>query len=275
MARDYAKTEDEMNLTTNAKLSDSHCHFDFTLFDKTRDTHWHLAQKLGIQRLLIPGVHYQQSARLAAFCQHKPWFFAYGLHPCFLDQHQMQHLSQLEQLSKHSKPLAIGECGLDFRTANDEQKHQQWQYFEGQIDLAAQLKLPLILHAVKTHQQIISCLKRKQFTHGGIIHGFAGSLEQAKDYLALNFKLGIGGLLGKHNNVRLKQIIQALPTSAFLLETDAPDMPADFAQKHSSPAFIALYAQMLAHLKQLHLEQLSEVLEASWQTLFHSHEHPQ
>ncbi len=249
-------------------LSDSHCHFDFSAFANVREKEWQIAQHLGVQRLLIPAISYQQALTLADFCASKPWHYAYGLHPYFLTEHQKQDIERLSKLCQQHKPLAIGECGLDFRNTNELQKKQQWYFFEAQIELAKQHQLPLIIHAVKTHQQIISTLKNKQFNYGGIIHGFSGNLEQAKNYLALNFKLGIGGLIGKNNNWRLQQLIQSLPVDAFMLETDAPDMPPDFAKNNSSPAFIALYAQILAHLKKQPLAQVASTLEQQWHNLF-------
>lgn len=255
-------------------FSDSHCHFDSELFSD--DTHWALAQKHAVKRLLIPGVSYKQSQRLAALCDNKPWYFAYGLHPHFISQHQPNHLDDLYNLIQQKKPIAIGECGLDFhisKKVEDEIQHRNRQlfYFEQQIQIAKQFQLPLILHSVKAHHVVLDRLKSNQFDEGGIVHGFSGSLEQAKEYTKLNIKLGIGGLIAKTNNHRLKSIVKYLPTSAFMIETDAPDMPPDFSRsRQSSPVFVALYAQIIAHLKNIELSQLCADMEQQWQQVFNT-----
>lgn len=253
-------------------FSDSHCHFDSDLFSD--NTHWALAQKYAVKRLLIPGVSYEQSQCLVAFCENKPWYFAYGLHPYFLSQHTPHHLDGLCALIQKNKPIAIGECGLDFnlsKKVDDEIQHKNSQifYFERQIQIAKQFQLPLILHSVKAHHVVLDRLKSNQFDVGGIVHGFSGSLEQAKEYTKLNIKLGIGGLIAKTNNHRLKSIVKSLPASAFMIETDAPDMPPDFSRsRQSSPVFIALYAQIIAHLKNMELSRLCAEMEKQWQQVF-------
>lgn len=258
--------------------SDTHCHFDFEFFSEHRELHWMLAQSHGIKRLLIPGISYEQSSLLESFCAHKPWYFAYGLHPYFLADHKEGHIDMLYELVQMTRPIAIGECGLDFnisKQARDEDAHRkaQQQYFNEQIQLAKQFKLPLILHSVKAHHAVLEALKSNQFDCGGVVHGFSGSLEQAKGYASLNIKLGIGGLIAKTNNYRLKEIVRALTASAFLLETDSPDMPPDFSSnRQSSPVFIALYAQIIAHLKQMTLSELAIQMEQQWQKTFKNYE---
>jgi len=234
---------------------DSHCHFDFEAFDSQRETIWQQAQQAGVAGLLIPGVSLRQSARLAEFCSGKPWFYAFGLHPYFHEQHQADDVQVLRQLVDSHKPLAIGEIGLDWtlakRSADPTQQRQlQWQLFEQQVMLAEQTNLPLILHIRGAHDEAASWLKKRGFSGAGIVHAFSGSVQQGQRWLELGFKLGIGGAMTFPRANKLRTTIKTLPLSSWLLETDAPDMRPAFlsSQAVNSPLSIPLYGQLLASL---------------------------
>lgn len=239
-------------LTTPLSWFDSHCHFDFDVFETNRDEHWQLAREEGLKGLIIPGVNREKGHKLASVCQNKPWFYAQGLHPYFLDQHQIADIDWLEQqLTTDDNVIAVGEIGLDKVLAKTEQQLSlQQQYFYSQVELAQQYKKKMILHIRGMHDEACSYLRQKRFTHGGIVHAFSGSEQQAKAWLDLGFKLGIGGAMTHPRAHKLRRTIRAIPLEAWLLETDSPDMkPAFWAGKHNSPRAIPLLAACLAALK--------------------------
>ena len=263
---------------------DSHCHFDFAEFDHDRDAVWQHSHALGVRHLLIPGIDRQQSEQLVSFCSNGPtgpdgssaWLFAQGLHPYFLARHQPQDLDWLErQLSNAdsdalSGPVAVGEFGLDFRkhTSADE-RQQQLFYFDAQLQLAKRFKKPVVLHGVGAHDQIAAAIRRSGFGHGGVIHAFSGSEQQARRYLDLGFRLGLGGLLLSPRAHRLHRTVRRLPLESWLLETDAPDMtPAAVLPQRNSPQFLPLVAVALARLKDVGLEELKYQQWQSFKRLF-------
>lgn len=201
---------------------DTHCHLDFKAFDHDRDQVIHAATKNEINYFVVPSItknNFQSVIELAN--KNKHIIPALGLHPCFIDEHNLEDLSTLEsQLIKNNIQI-IGEIGLDKRIPNME---KQIVIFEKQIILAKKLKFPVIIHSVKTHAMIIEILKNHQFQNGGIIHAFNGSYEIAIAYLKLGFKLGIGSLLTNPKS-KLLTLIPKLPFEAFVLESDSPDMP--------------------------------------------------
>lgn len=241
---------------------DSHCHFDFDAFANDRLTQWQLACKLGVKGLIIPGVSRSQGQHLAGFCQGKPWFYAQGLHPYFLAQHQVSDIDWLEQqLNTDSNIIALGEIGLDKVMAKTEQQRAlQQQYFAAQVELAKQYNKKVILHVRGMHDQACSYLRQQRFENGGVVHAFSGSEQQAKAWIDLGFKLGIGGAMTHPRAHKLRRTIRAVPVSAWLLETDSPDMKAAFwAQAHNSPVAIVLLAACLASLKKVSLAELSSI----------------
>ncbi len=247
-------------LTTQLSWFDSHCHFDFDVFDADREAHWQQANKEGVRGLIIPGISRQQGQRLASFCQNKPWFYAQGLHPYFLDQHQITDIDWLEQqLITDANVIAVGEIGLDKVLAKTAQQLTlQQQYFYSQVELAQQYNKKLILHIRAMHDEACSYLRQKGFTHGGIVHAFSGSEQQAKAWLDLGFKLGIGGAMTHPRAYKLRRTIRAIPLEAWLLETDSPDMkPAFWAAEYNSPRTIVLMAACLAELKNKSLAEIA------------------
>lgn len=101
--------------------------------------------------------------------------------------------------------------------------------------MAAELKLPLILHSVKTHNELLGMLKQHSLPRGGVVHAFNGSYETAIAYLELGFKLGIGGLLLNKNAKKLRDAVGKLPLDALLVETDSPSMTPGSYRKNAIP----------------------------------------
>ena len=231
---------------------DSHCHFDFPVFQSQRDQHWQWLQQLGLRALVIPAVARQQGEQLSQLCAGKPWFYAQGLHPYFMPEHQPSDLDWLErQMQQDAAIVALGEIGLDKVVA--QQQHnlpQQWSFFSAQVALAQQYKKPLILHIRALHDEACHYLRGQNFTYGGVVHAFSGSMQQAKSWLDLGFKLGVGGAFTHNRAIKLRRTLSALPLEALLLETDSPDMLSAFWRGPThSPAAIPLIAAALATLQ--------------------------
>jgi TatD DNase family protein len=159
--------------------------------------------------------------------------------------------------------VAVGEIGLDFFVPSLTQqaaKEHQIMLFERQLVLAQEFKLPVIVHSRKAVDAVIQGLKRYA-TQGGIAHAFNGSLEQAKRLLDLGFKLGFGGAVTYENARHIRRLAQTLPLEAFVLETDAPDMPPQWlyvdaqsrangaVQKPNTPSQLPKIARIFCELR--------------------------
>jgi TatD DNase family protein len=244
---------------------DSHCHFDFADFDSDREWLWQQCLTAEVEGLLIPGVSRQQGLALPEFCTHQPrWFYALGLHPFFMQEHMDTDIDWLEQQlqTPASKLVAVGEVGLDWRMAPAvSQRRQQLSLLEAQVALARDFRLPLIVHGVASHDELAATLRRLRFDQGGVVHGFSGSLQQARRYLDLGLRLGMGGLISQPRAARVREALTALPLSSWLLETDAPDMtPRFWAEKRNSPLALPLLGVLLARHCQISVEELQNCL---------------
>ncbi len=232
------------------ELVDSHCHLDFPAFASDREAILDHCKKLGIRKIIVPGVTRAGWAGLLSLCsRHSHTLYpALGLHPLFLKRHNKNDLTELASLIAGTRPVAVGEIGLDYYSPHQD-KVLQLYYFDTQLEIAEQAGLPVILHVRKAHDAVLSRLRQRQLK-GGIIHAFNGSLQQAEQYLASGFKLGFGGAVTYWRAKKLRHLARQLPLSALVLETDAPDMaPVNHHGERNRPDYLPEILETLARLR--------------------------
>jgi len=219
--------EKKMNSDEQIRLFDTHCHMDFDAFKGRVTEEFAIARQAGVEKFLIPGCGVFNWNKVEEIARsHKAVYFSMGLHPYFMEHHSEHHLELLHEklLNRNKKCVAIGECGLDFYHSREKEEEQKKLFIE-QIKLANQFQLPLILHSRKAHQETIKQLKRGNIAHGGVIHAFTGSFQQAMDYIHLGFYVGVGGAITYPRAEKTRNTISQLPLDSLVLETDSPDMP--------------------------------------------------
>ncbi|WP_320826290.1 TatD family hydrolase [Reinekea sp.] len=243
---------------------DSHCHLN----DMSHAIEWmKQAEQSDIDRFIIPGTAPQQWPEVIAW-QSARCAIALGTHPWFVDPSQNQAGQLVAALAQHSV-VAIGEIGLDFYPSQSQprpDKAVQQQLFEAQLQIATEHRLPVIVHSVKAHQQVIATLRRLDI-HAGVIHAFVGSVELASQYIDLGFHLGVGPLILKSPKTR--SALAQIPLSHLLLETDAPFSSSGPTAHRTNPLLdLVAVANCLAELKQLGLTQLQTQTRHNSQSLF-------
>ncbi|MEK1908404.1 MAG: TatD family hydrolase [Pseudomonas sp.] len=244
------------------QLIDTHTHLDFPDFDADRAELLARSRAAGVAKLVVLGVYQANWQRLWDLVQQEEGLYAaFGLHPVYLEQHQPEHLTELrdwlQRLAGHPRLCAVGEFGLDYFLEQLDRQRQQ-ALFEAQLTLANDVELPVLLHVRRAHAATIATLKRLRPKRGGIIHAFAGSYEEAREYLKLGFKLGLGGAPTWPQALRLRKVVAQLPLDAIVLETDAPDMaPAMYPNQRNSPEHLADICSALAELRGVSPEELA------------------
>ena len=250
------------------QLIDSHTHLDFPDFDADRVQLLARSRAMGVERMVVLGVYQSHWQRLWDLVQTDSQLYAaFGLHPVYVDQHRPEHVSELgewlNRLAGHPQLCAVGEIGLDFFLPELDRDAQQ-QLFEAQLKLASDFQLPALLHVRRSHAQVIATLKRFRLQRGGIIHAFAGSREEAREYLKLGFKLGLGGAATWPQALRLRKVLADLAPDTIVLETDSPDMaPAMYPNQRNSPEHLPDICRALADVMGLHPEQLAKASTAN------------
>lgn len=271
------------------QLFDSHCHFDFPTFNTDRTTIWQECNARGVAGLLMPGVSPEQWQIMAELCTHfSGFFYAAGIHPHWiarqswypknthelLDEKTLLHIATIISAEiTRSTPegvgqcIAVGECGLDKLIATPFPLQQQ--ILDVHIDVANQLHKPLIIHSVKTHNELLSCFKHNPPRHGGVIHAFSGSLDTAHQFITRGFLLGVGGTITYERAQKTRHTLRNIPLEYLVLETDAPDMPLCGQQgERNSPEYLPRIAQHLADLRGIGIEQVAEVTYQNTRRIF-------
>ncbi|WP_263142154.1 TatD family hydrolase [Pseudomonas sp. RIT-PI-AD] len=249
-------------------LVDTHTHLDFPDFDADRPQVFARCEALGVRRLVVLGVYRENWQRVWDLaCAQPRVSAALGLHPLYLDRHQPEHLEALrawlERLRGDPRLCALGEFGLDYFVPHLDPQRQQG-LFEAQLRLAAEFHLPPLLHVRRAHAACIATLKRLRLERPGIVHAFAGSYEEAREYLKLGFKLGLGGAPTWPQANRLRAVVARLPLEALVLETDAPDMaPSMYPKQRNSPEHLPDICAHLAALKGIDAEALAAASTAN------------
>ena len=249
-------------------LVDSHCHLDAPEFDHDRDAVIQRARQAGVLQQVVPAIAADGWPRLREICGTQAGLFpAYGLHPMFLSAHQPEHLQVLGEWIAREKPLAVGECGLDFFVEGLDASAQQ-HYFDGQLALAHEFDLPVIVHARRAVDTVIASFKRIGKLRG-VVHSFSGSPEQARQLWRMGFLLGIGGPATYERANRLRGLVSTMPLDYLLLETDAPDQPdAGIRGQRNEPARLAQICGTIAQLRGVEAEVVAEATSRNARQLF-------
>jgi TatD DNase family protein len=231
------------------EIIDTHCHLDFEIFDADREQILQDARDVGLIGIVVPGTHQQGWENLLSVCAaHDALYPAIGLHPMFLKQHKESDLGLLEQTIEQTRPIAIGEIGLDARDSELDMDKQLF-YFKQQLCVAQEKELPVILHILKAHDQALKILGNNPVC-GGTVHAFNGSLQQAEQYIGLGFKLGFGGMLTYERSSKLRKLAAELPLESIVLETDAPDMTvSQYQYERNSPVYLPYCLQALSEVR--------------------------
>lgn len=275
------------------QFTDSHCHLDFTEFNSNLSELLSQCEANNIHRIIVPSVNPEHWQRVLSLTEVKHTSIelscALGIHPWFLilqDNNlnkktdvsfQTQQLTQAIDKNRN-KIVALGECGIDVfkakkNTLNEQAFNEnielQQDFFDMQLDIAKQNNLPVIVHHCQSHSLILPLLKKYSLDKAGVIHAFSGSYQQAKDYVDLGFKLGIGGTITYPRAKKTINAIKRLPLASLLLETDAPAMPTMGMQgSHNSPLNILRVFQALVAIRDEPKEIIAEQIEMNVEQLF-------
>ena len=250
------------------ELVDSHSHFDVAEFDADRDAALARARTAGVTRQIVPAITAASFEQVRALCENAAGLYpAYGLHPTFLAEHKPEHLDELSRWIEREKPVAVGECGLDFFVAGLDADTQR-SYFRKQLELGREFNLPLILHARRAVDEVTAAIRRIGNLRG-VVHSFSGSVEQAQQLWKLGFCIGLGGPITYPRAHRLRQIVATMPLEFLLLETDSPDQPLHGHQgTRNEPALLTEVCACAAQLRGVAVEEIAAATTRNAERLF-------
>ena len=238
---------------------DTHCHLDLKPLCDQLPAVLQRACAAGVDRFLVPGIKPEWWQRIKSLATADSRILpAFGIHP------QLAELADgfaLELLAGYAEgAIAIGEIGLDYTPGSPLRELQQ-AAFRRQLGLAVDSGLPVIIHCRGAFADLIRIMKEEGVARvGGLMHAFSGSAETAWECINLGFYISVCGTVTYDNAVRPVKVVQALPLSRLVLETDAPDIsPQPYRGQTNEPAFLVESAKKVAVLKELSLEEVASV----------------
>ncbi len=260
-------------------LIDTHCHLDFAAFDSDRADVLSRAAQAGVGIILNPSIDAANSAMVVGLAeQHETLYAAIGVHPNSSTSWDAGSEVDLKKLAGKKKVVAIGEIGLDYyRDAAP--KKVQHSVFERQLELAADMELPVIVHNREASDDVLRMLLEWQAglmraasplaERPGVLHSFSAGAAMAQKAIAARFFIGFTGPVTFKNAPQLQAIAAALPLENMLVETDSPFLsPHPLRGQRNEPARVKLVAEKVAELKGLTFEEIAAATSANAQRLF-------
>ena len=262
--------------TYSALLADTHCHLMLSDFDRDRPQVLARAREAGLNRLLVPGLDLATSRSAVELAeQHPQVFAAVGVHPHFAETWDNVTETELRMLARSPKVVAIGEIGLDYYR-NLSRPEIQRAVFKAQLDLAAELERPVVIHNRQAIDDIMDHLltwsmdlPQRLDGKAGVLHANSADLETANKAITRGFYIGVAGPVTYLNAQALHQITTRLPLERQILETDAPFLaPHPNRSKRNEPAYVKLVAERFATLQSISLTEAATITSQNAANLF-------
>lgn len=264
-----------MNLDSTG-FFDTHIHLDAFLPEERLQKEITLAHEVGIRNFLVPGVDRKNwAAIMAAVDAVDGAWAAPGVHPMAADSWEADTEKALREILKASQVVAIGEIGLDNNPGFPPLKIQE-TVFRAQLQIAAEMDLPVLIHSRKAWRRTLDILRQEQAKAcGGIMHAFSASREIAAEAVSLNFAIGIGGTVTYPNARRIIEVLESLPEDSIVLETDAPDIPPHpYREEINRPCRLRVIAEKVSEIRGWSLEQTMTVTTGNAFRILHRQPEP-
>jgi TatD DNase family protein len=237
------------------RLFDSHCHLDDKRYQTDLAKVLERARRAGIEGFMVVGINLptaQKAIRIAE--DHPDVYAALGIHPHDAQKCSEAVLEDLIDLAGHDKVCAWGEIGLDFNRMYSPRKVQE-KWFRRQLDIAADLDLPLIFHERDSGGRFLDILQSYPTdTWRGVVHCFSGDRRELAAYLELGLHIGITGIITMQARGRaLRDLVPLIPEDRLLIETDAPYLtpaPERNRARRNEPAFVKSVLLKVAEVRQ-------------------------
>ena len=265
------------------RVIDTHCHLSFPQFDPDREAVLRRARQAGVRLIINPGTDPEQSRAAVTLAGLQPDVYAaVGVHPHAVGTLTDDDFSELQDLARSERVVAIGEVGLEV-SSRSPSLAVQLRWLERFVRLADELNKPVIFHVRNAHQEFRAFLEcvwvpAKPRRSGaspakprrsGVAHCFSGALEDARFYVQHGLLLGVTGIVTFPNANELRAVLRRISLDHLLVETDAPFLaPQAYRGQRNEPAYVQSTAQALASLFPVALDDVELATDASAKNLF-------
>ncbi|MBG9756046.1 TatD family hydrolase [Lysinibacillus sp. fkY74-1] len=239
---------------------DTHVHLNADQYEEDLQEVINRALEAKVEKMVVIGFDRKTIERTMELIEQFDFIYGViGWHPVDAIDCTQEDLEWIEELAAHPKIVGIGETGLDYYWDKSPKDVQQ-VIFRKQIQLAQKINLPIIIHNRDATGDVVKILREENAASvGGVMHCFSGSVETARECIAMNFMISLGGPVTFKNARLPKEVATEIPLEHLMIETDAPYLaPHPYRGKRNEPAFVPLVAEEIARLKGLTIEEIAQ-----------------
>ena len=255
-------------------LVDSHCHLASLTFEgkgpKSLGEAMARARGCGVTHMLSVACTIEDYARMMKIIEPYDGIFnSCGIHPLNLEEAGNWTEEQLLECLKHEKCIALGETGLDYFYAS-ETRDAQLDSFARQIDLANEVKKPLIIHARSAHHDTVTLMREHNARDcGGVMHCFCDGVEMARECLDLGFYISFSGIATFKAADNVREVLEYVPLDRIMVETDCPYLaPVPVRGMDNEPAFVRYTLEFVADFKKTAPSEMARITSENFQRCF-------
>ena len=246
-------------------LIDTHAHFDYTDYDPDRAEVIARATEAAVTEIISIGTRIDSSTRAVELAENFPNIWAtVGIHPGEVDEAPDDAVERLRALAQSSRVVAVGEIGLDYHRLPENpaeaEANKEWQavLFRQQLELTAELGLNAVIHQRDSWDDTLKILSGFTGKVRGVFHCFGGTIEQAREVIALGHLVSFTGIVTFKNARQVQATAQAIAFDQFMVETDCPYLaPVPDRGKRCEPAHTRRIAEQIAQLRGVTLEEIA------------------
>ena len=239
---------------------DSHAHIQLSQFNRDREAVLKRAREAAVSNILVIGFDMETSLGAVALAEAHPHIYAtVGMHPHDAKDLTSDVLKTFRELAEHPKVIALGEMGLDYYR-NLSPRPVQKEAFEQQLNLAEEMRMPIVIHNRDAYMDILPIIEARQGRIRGVLHCFTGDVELMQRSLAIGFYIGIGGIVTYPNAKDVQAVAREVPEDRLLIETDCPWLAPQFRRgKRNEPAYVRAVVEKIAELRGTSVERVGEL----------------
>lgn len=257
-------------------MIDTHCHLNMVLdkdnnidYDKLNNILNQMKEN-GVENAITIGSNIEDSKfNVELANKYDNIYCAVGVHPEDVESFDLNLLEELVKDNVNNKLVAIGEIGLDYYWRKDN-KEEQIKVFEAQIELAKKYGLPIVVHCREAYGDCLDILqKHAPYNSGGVIHCYSGSIEWAREIVALGLIISFTGVVTYNNAKNVQEVAKWIDNDLFMVETDSPYLtPVPYRGQENNPSLVKYVAKYIAELKNINYEEIDKITTKNAKKLF-------
>lgn len=252
-------------------IFDTHAHYDSPAFDEDREELLASLADAGVGHVTNICCSLSTLASTRALTERYDWIFgAAGIHPEYVGELTEDNFHKVWETAVLPKFVAVGEIGLDYHEEHAPAREVQKIWFRQQLALARELGKPVVIHSRDAAKDTLDLMRECRAEEiGGVIHCFSYPREVAREFLAMGFYLGVGGVSTYPNARKIREVIASAPMERIVLETDSPFLtPAPHRGERNSSRNIPLVAEAIAGIRGITPDEVIRLTEENAYRLF-------